>query len=163
MRLLLLRQLADRLIAGRGNSLARGGALIAAVLLTGWLAGCERMELARGSAVYDQHCAVCHGSAGRGQNPARPYGSIAPEQEGWIAPALDTRGHCFLHTRAQLFSIIRDGSPFPGTPMLGFKDKLTDNEIRAVIAYLVSLWDRNTRREYESREQLLEELRRKAG
>lgn len=111
--------------------------------------------------MYQIHCAVCHGSEGQGQNPARPYGSIAPEQEGWIAPALNTRGHCFLHSRQQLFSIIRDGSPFPGTPMVGFKDKLTDDQIRALISYLESLWDRNTRREYEARELLYEQYRRK--
>ncbi len=136
---------------------------MAGALWAGLLAGCDRVDVLRGSAAYSTHCAVCHGLDGRGQNAARPYGSIAPEQEGWIAPALDTRGHCFLHTRAQLFSIIHDGSPFPGTPMVGFKDKLSDSQIRALIVYLVSLWDANTRREYEAREELLEQMRRKAG
>lgn len=138
-------------------------ALISAVSISMLLGGCERIEAFRGSLVYDEHCVKCHGAEGRGQNPARPYGSIAPEQEGWIAPALDGRGHCYLHTRDQLFSIIRDGSPFPGTPMLSFKDRLDDGQIRAVTAYLISLWDRNTRREYESREALLQQLRRKSG
>jgi mono/diheme cytochrome c family protein len=116
------------------------------------LAGCEFTEVSRGKALYTQHCAICHGPNGRGQNPARPWGSLAPEQEGWIAPALDMRGHCYVHPRRQLLSIIRDGSTFKGTTMIGFKDKMDDDQIRALIAYLETLWDKNTRREYESRE-----------
>ncbi len=149
--------------ASAGRTALGRAALIAGALSVGLLAGCERIDVARGAAAYETHCVVCHGREGRGLNAARPYGSIAPEQEGWIAPALDTRGHCYLHTRAQLFSIIRDGSPFPGSPMIPFKGKLTDGQIRALIAYLVSLWDVNTRREYEAREQLFEQMRRRAG
>ena len=138
-------------------------ALIAGALLMGLLGGCAQLDQARGASLFEIHCAVCHGSAGRGQNPARPYGSIAPEQEGWIAPALNARGHCYLHSRKQLLSIIRDGSPFPDTPMVGFKAKLTDAHIRAVISYLESLWDENTRRAYDEREKQYEKFSRNPG
>jgi mono/diheme cytochrome c family protein len=127
------------------------------------LGGCQKFEEFRGASIYAAQCANCHGQEGRGQNPARPYGSIAPEQEGWIAPALDGQGHCFLHTRNQLFSIIRDGSTFPGTTMVGFKDKLSDGQIRALIAYIESLWNRNTRREFDLREKMYEQMRSKGG
>jgi len=137
--------------------------VLPAALLVAWLGGCERVESFRGSLLYDRHCVVCHGPGGRGQNPARPYGSIAPEVEGWIAPALDGRGHCFLHTRSEITAIVRDGSPFPGTPMVGYKGRLTDEEIGRIVTYLISLWERNTRREYERRETELERLRRGAG
>jgi hypothetical protein len=127
--------------------------LAAAAGLALLLGGCGKVEQWYGAALYLDHCARCHGSGGEGQDLRRPYGSIAPDQEGWIAPALNGRGHCFLHTRKQLFSIIRDGSPFPGTPMLGSKGELSDAQVEALIAYTVSLWDRNTREQYELREE----------
>jgi len=129
-------------------------AALGLILAAALLAGCHERDVARGAALYTEHCATCHGPNGRGQNPARPWGSLVPEQEGWIAPALDMRGHCYVHPRRQLFSIIRDGSPFKGTTMLAFKSKLSDNQILALVAYLETLWDKNTRREYEEREKL---------
>jgi len=131
------------------------GAAACLLFLAGMLlGGCKEQEAARGAALYTVHCAACHGANGQGQNPARPWGSLAPEQEGWIAPALDMRGHCYVHPRKQLFSLIRDGSPFPGTTMVGFKAKLSDEQIRWIVSYLESLWDRRTRKEYEDREKL---------
>lgn len=129
--------------------------LAALVLAASLLTGCHDRDVARGAALYQAQCASCHGPNGQGQNPARPWGSLVPEQEGWIAPALDMRGHCYVHPRNQLFSIIRDGSPFPGTTMVGFKDRLKDDEIRDIVAYLETLWDKNTRREYLEREKLI--------
>src|SRR5690349_14947239 len=118
------------------HSRSRARALALLLPLLGLAAGCERIQVAQGEKLYSQSCASCHGVDGVGQNPARPYGSIVPEKEGWIAPALDGRGHCFQHSRQQIFEIIRDGSPFPGTPMVGFKDKLTDGEVKALVAYI---------------------------
>ena len=120
-----------------------------AVLLLG---GCHNREVAQGAAVYSANCATCHGANGRGQNPVRPWGSIAPEQEGWIAPALDNRGHCYQHTRSELVAIIRDGSKEKGSPMVGFKGRLSDQQIDSVVTYLETLWDRPTRNLFRSRE-----------
>lgn len=125
------------------------------LLLAGLLlAGCHDRQAAQGALYYDVYCSSCHGPNGQGQYPARPWGSVAPDLEGWIAPALDMQGHCYVHPRGQLFSIIRNGSPFPGTTMVGFKNKLTDDQIRAIVAYLESLWDARTRSEYEQREKV---------
>ena len=137
----------------RGLPLAAAGLTLLALL-----GGCGKAEEWYGAALYLDHCALCHGSSGRGQDLRRPYGSIAPDQEGWIAPALNSQGHCFLHNRKQIFSIIRDGSPFPGTPMYGVKGQLSDSQIQALVAYIVSLWDRNTREQYEQREREYEKL-----
>jgi mono/diheme cytochrome c family protein len=117
------------------------------------MAGCHDREVSRGAAIYAERCASCHGPEGRGQNPARPWGSIAPEQEGWIAPALDMRGHCYQHPRKQLIAIIRNGSSLKGSTMLGFKDKLSEDQINSVVTYLESLWDRPTRKQFQAREQ----------
>lgn len=137
---------------------AAAALLLAALLLAApLLAGCHEREVAQGAALYVEHCAICHGPDGRGQNPFRPWGSLVPEEEGWIAPALDMRGHCYVHPRKQLFALIRDGSPFPKSTMIAFKNKLSDRQIRVLITYLETLWDKNTRREYEERERLFSE------
>jgi mono/diheme cytochrome c family protein len=128
------------------GALAAGGLL--AVL---GLGGCHDREPAGGLALYTEHCALCHGTRGRGQNPTRPGGSLAPELEGWIAPALDMRGHCFVHSRAQLIAIIRDGSSQKGSTMLAFKDRLTEEDIGEIVSYLETLWDPATRGQYEAR------------
>jgi mono/diheme cytochrome c family protein len=114
-------------------------------------AGCHPRPSTDGEALYADLCASCHGPRGRGQNLARPGGSLAPEQEGWIAPALDQRGHCFAHSRAQLIAIVRDGSAQKGSTMLAFRDKLSDEQIGAVVSYLETLWDGPTRRQYAAR------------
>lgn len=130
---------------------AAGGLLAVAGLAAVGLAGYHGAEPRSGEALYSEHCASCHGPQGRGQNLARPGGSLAPEQEGWIAPALDMRGHCFAHSRAQLIALIRGGSAQKGSTMLPFKDRLSDEEIGTIVSYLETLWDASTRSQYEAR------------
>ena len=116
------------------------------------LGGCHGRDAQRGAALYSENCASCHGADGRGQNPARPQGSIAPEQEGWIAPALDMRGHCYQHPRKELIGMIRNGSALQGSTMVGFKSKLSDEQIGAVVTYLETLWDLGIRKQYQARD-----------
>ena len=138
---------------GRGMrwAAATGGLLAVVGLAALVLAGYHAPEPVGGEALYTEHCASCHGHQGRGQNPARPGGSLAPEQEGWIAPALDMRGHCFSHSRAQLIAIVRDGSTQKGSTMLAFKDRLSDAQVGEIVSYLETLWDAPTRSQYAAR------------
>jgi len=130
-------------------------AVLAGAALSAALAGCHDREVARGAALYKAQCARCHGEEGAGQNPARPWGSLDPVKEGFIAPALDGRGHCSDHPRNELLAIIAGGSKTPGSPMAGFQDKLSASEQAAIVAYLETLWDRAIRRWYELREREL--------
>lgn len=80
-------------------------------------------------------------AAGRGrENWQQPdaRGDLPP-------PPHDDRGHTWRHSDAQLAEIIRNGlrDPFNKTPELTmppFKERLTDQDIQAVITYFKSLW-----------------------
>ena len=103
-----------------------------------------------GAAIYASQCARCHGVRGVGQDPRRPFGGIDPAL-GLLAPSLDGQGHCWFHPPEELFHIIKEGSGIANSPMPPWGDRLSDAQIRAVIAYLHSLWPRHIQRLYKRR------------
>lgn len=85
--------------------------------------------VAQGREVYMQVCAECHAERGQGyaDHPS--------------APPLDDSGHAWHHPDQQIYGWIVNGKlgvAGGGMPALG--DRLTDEEVQAVIAYLHSLW-----------------------
>lgn len=95
-----------------------------------------------GQALYAAHCASCHGANLEGESnwkEQNPDGTFR-------APPHDATGHTWHHPDEQLIQAIRlGGSRLPeevgGTsPMPAFDQILTDNEIRAVLAYIKSYW-----------------------
>jgi putative membrane protein len=76
---------------------------------------------ARGLAIYSSECAHCHGMDGRGQG-----GQVAPDFVGD-----PTR---LAKNNSQLLRSIEEG--VPGTTMLGFGNKLTSADRRAVLDYI---------------------------
>jgi S-disulfanyl-L-cysteine oxidoreductase SoxD len=96
-------------------------------------------QLASGKLLYEQHCASCHGQRGEGQYPSAPY---KPDKSGLIgAPPHDATGHTWHHPDRVLFNITKDGLIVQGfQPMPAFKDKLTDDQIRTVLAYIKTWW-----------------------
>lgn len=104
-------------------------------------------EIARGRAVYLISCASCHGPRAEG---ARNWQQ--PDARGDLPPPPhDDTGHTWRHGDKQLVELIRNGwrNPFNKTPELTmppFKDKLSDEEIRAVITFFKSLWSEEHRR-----------------
>lgn len=127
------------------------------VLATVLLAACERSadssasaeanpddarQVARGAAVYAQHCARCHGVNLEGQPNWRkrnPDGKLP-------APPHDASGHTWHHPDQILFEITRNGLVPPNAPegyesdMPAFAGILPDEDIWAVLAYIKSLW-----------------------
>lgn len=96
--------------------------------------------VARGKVVYDEQCARCHGAKLEGQPDWRhrlPNGRMP-------APPHDATGHTWHHSDKQLFDItkIGPGALVPGyeTDMPGYKDKLSDTDIWAVLSYIESTW-----------------------
>jgi mono/diheme cytochrome c family protein len=107
------------------------------------LAGCDADErLAQGAKLYAEHCAACHGAKLEGQPEWRkrqPNGRFP-------APPHDASGHTWHHSDAVLFGITKHGMVAPYAPqgyesdMPGFGDKLSDAQIRSILAYIKSHW-----------------------
>ncbi len=87
-----------------------------------------------GRILYENHCAVCHGPRGKGDGPGARV-SRQPMQDFSNADAMRGVGDRFL------FEIIKKGSSQFGrsNAMPSWGMKLTDDEIRAVVAYIRSL------------------------
>lgn len=100
-------------------------------------------QVNEGRKIYLLYCASCHGANAEGAPNWR-----TPDVEGnFPAPPHDDTGHTWHHSDKLLFEIIRDGFADPLKPdvpkrMQPFGDKLSDADIRAVIAYFKSLWSR---------------------
>jgi mono/diheme cytochrome c family protein len=104
-----------------------------------------------GRAIYQQYCAACHGAKGEGKpgwQQRDTLGELPPPPHG-------SEGHTWKHGDGMLYRIIRGGwrDPFNKTKRLtmpAYKDVLSPGEIKAVIAYLKTLWtpeQRSTQRE----------------
>jgi mono/diheme cytochrome c family protein len=98
--------------------------------------------VALGARVYAEHCASCHGAKLEGQPDWRkrlPNGRLP-------APPHDESGHTWHHSDRVLFEITKYGLVPPHAPkdyesdMPAFGGKLSDEEIRAVLAYIQSHW-----------------------
>jgi mono/diheme cytochrome c family protein len=99
-------------------------------------------RLALGERLYAQHCAACHGAKLEGQANWRQRMSNGRMP----APPHDESGHTWHHPDSVLFGITKHGLVPPYAPsryesdMPAFAGKLSDDEIRAVLAYIASHW-----------------------
>jgi putative copper resistance protein D len=86
-------------------------------------------SIARGGALYREHCAACHGTTGAGDGPA---GIRLPR------PPADLRsGHTGQHTAGDLFWWITHGIPRGGMPPFG--ERLTEEDRWDVINFVRTL------------------------
>ena len=97
--------------------------------------------VALGRQAYAAQCAACHGAELEGapdwQEPL-PNGEL-------LAPPHDMTGHTWHHPDELLFAITKFGGQSQAPPgfkstMPGFEHILTDREIWAVLAYIMSHW-----------------------
>lgn len=129
--------------------------LMAAVMLTvmGVLVGCQdstssadkkvvktmrsidSAQVARGKALFAQHCARCHGDMAQGDPQWRTRnadGTFPP-------PPLNGTGHAWHHPHVWLKEMIRDGSAPQGN-MPAWGSTLNDQQMEDLIAWFQSLW-----------------------
>ena len=122
--------------------------LLSAIVFAQWEAQlkidtADKPKLAAGQRIYDRHCSACHGANLEGQadwRRRRPNGRLP-------APPHDASGHTWHHPDALLFGIVKEGL-VPGkyapadyeSDMPAFGSVLSDDEIRAVLAYIRSTW-----------------------
>jgi len=98
--------------------------------------------VALGKTLYAEHCAACHGASLEGQ--VEDWRTPGPD--GLMpAPPHDETGHTWHHPDRMLIDITARGSAAVvgggyRSAMPGFGDVLSDEEIRAVLAYIKSTW-----------------------
>jgi mono/diheme cytochrome c family protein len=137
---------------GRSALLAGAAAIGVAVAAVAVLLAWPRDDPARvaaGRAVYDRHCASCHGAQLEGEpnwREKKPTGRMP-------APPHDATGHTWHHPDTVLFGITKFGlvpgkyaPPGYESDMPGFGGALSDDEIRALLDYIKSTWPDEIRR-----------------
>lgn len=99
-------------------------------------------RVAQGPTLYAQNCASCHGANLEGVpnwKKTLPDGSLPP-------PPHDSSGHTWHHPDALLLRIIADGGdPAFNSRMPAFKDKLTEDQMRLILDFIKSKWDKDKR------------------
>lgn len=92
-----------------------------------------------GRMLYLENCAGCHGVNGEGQFPEDPY---SPDAQGLVgAPPHDSTGHTWHHPDQTLILLITTGRSQPGAyPMPPFGQKLSQEDIISILAYIKTLW-----------------------
>ena len=99
-------------------------------------------RVAQGEVLYAQYCAQCHGADLKGSPTWKgllPDGSLPP-------PPHDSTGHTWHHSDELLISITADGGALAyNSKMPAFKEKMTENEIIAVLEFIKSKWGRKER------------------
>lgn len=93
-------------------------------------------QLARGKALFQQNCAVCHGAEAQGAFNWRTPGSDGK----YLPPPLNGSGHAWHHPRAALQQTIRNGTIAIGGSMPPWRDKLSAQDIDDLISWFQSLW-----------------------
>jgi len=98
--------------------------LVAVGLVVSSLAFRAAVPAADGAAIFKNNCTMCHGADGKGYSALKTPDFTDPK---WQSSMKDK----------QLREIIKNGKK--GTAMAAFGDKLNEEEITAVIAYIRSL------------------------
>jgi mono/diheme cytochrome c family protein len=87
-------------------------------------------KLQRGAALFDQHCASCHGRSGQGTGPEGALLVPAPADLEWLARTPKDRSDPYIY-----WSIAEGGKSF-NSEMPAFKRSLSERDIWSVTAYL---------------------------
>ena len=99
----------------------------------------------QGGAIYAESCAACHGAQLEGQ----PDWRRRTEDGRMPAPPHDDSGHTWHHADRDLFTITKHGvgAVVPGyeSDMPAFEGLLSDDEVKAVLAYIKTSWSERER------------------
>ena len=96
----------------------------------------DTASIVRGSKLFQQHCAVCHGEQGQGTvnwHKRDKDGKSPP-------PPLNGLGHTWHHPLAVLKYTVKNGTGKIGGNMPAFAGKLTDEQIEDVFIFVQEKW-----------------------
>ncbi len=96
----------------------------------------DQVQVSRGEELYQQYCASCH----RADLSGDPDWKTPDEDGSYPPPPHDSSGHTWHHSDRVLGAIIRDGSDFPQSRMPSFGDKLSDDDIGAILEFFKANW-----------------------
>lgn len=104
-------------------------------------AAAKAARVAVGAGIYERHCASCHGANLEGQ----PNWRERLANGRLPAPPHDASGHTWHHADQVLFDLVKQGvAAYAGagyeSDMPAYAVRLSDDEIRAVLAFIKSRW-----------------------
>ena len=120
------------------------------------LAGCNPEEKNKNSGsmvllgenIYNKNCLSCHGP--KGQGLAQDW-KVKDENGNYPAPPLNGTAHTWHHSPEQLLYTINKGGVEMGGQMPAFEKRLTEEEKKALIEYMYSLWPKEIQEKYDDR------------
>ena len=102
----------------------------------------------QGKQVFKENCASCHGDSGQGL--VKDW-KKSDANGKFPAPPLNGTAHAWHHSKELLLRTVNNGGIPLGGTMPAFKDKLTDKQKEAVLAYVMSLWPDKTYSQWAQR------------
>ena len=96
----------------------------------------EQTRVESGEKLYASNCAACHGARGE----ATPNWRQRDSDGTFPPPPLNGTAHTWHHSFRVIARQIMFGSPGGAGKMPAFQDKLTEEEVIDVIAWIQSLW-----------------------
>ena len=90
----------------------------------------SRAKVERGRAIFDRHCAACHGWTGQGTGPDAFAQIPAPADLEWLARTPKGRSDPYIY-----WAVAEGGRDFD-SEMPAFKRTLSKNDIWSVVAYI---------------------------
>ncbi len=97
------------------------GLILASLVFAGTAISQGETEAVDGAAVYKKRCAMCHGPEGKGFKALKTPDFTLPE---WQA----------AHSDEEIIEVIKNGKKGTAMPALG--SKMTEDEIKAVVAHV---------------------------
>ncbi len=105
-------------------------------------------QLQQGEKIYKENCLVCHKA--RASGTAEWKKTLADGH--YPPPPLDGSAHAWHHPLSTLSRSIKNGGIPLGGVMPAFADKLSEQEVLAVIAYFQSFWTQQVYQDWKARD-----------
>ncbi|MGD8576506.1 MAG: cytochrome c [Thiohalophilus sp.] len=93
-------------------------------------------QIVRGGRIFQQNCAVCHGKLAQGA----PNWRQRNEEGKFPPPPLNGDGHTWHHPMNVLVQTVRNGTIALGGSMPALGDRLSEQDIRDVLAWVQAQW-----------------------